>query len=178
MQSGNPDIREEVERSRGLLKKIQLHIPLFSGYRKLEDIRVADELLRKQVSGVLQQVMDSLQAEREDLVRREDFAKLTLIGSQLSKVQEFQGELLHAQQGSSGISPAVRIDGSTLNRLYDYDLKFLEISASILDLCKFSDSDDIAVPLQKISEAVSNAKEAWQSRMQAVENILLSQGGK
>lgn len=177
MQSGNPDIREEVERSRGLLKKIQLHIPLFREYRKLEDIRAADELLRKQVSGILQQALNSLQEERAALVNDNNFDKLTLIGSQISKMQEFQGELLHAEQGSSGISQSIRIDQGTLNSLYDYDLKFLETSASIRDLCNISGTEDISVTLKKLSDAVSSAKAAWESRMQAVENILLSTGG-
>lgn len=176
MQSGNPDIREEVDRNRGLLKKIQLHIPIFRGYRKLEDIRVADELLRKQASGILQQALDSVQNERESLVTQGKFDKLTEIGDAVSRIQEFQGELLHAQQGSTGISPAIKLDESKLQGLYEYDLKFLDISAKIKALSAFSDSQNLDSSLKEINQAVIDARTAWQSRIQAVENILLTPG--
>lgn len=177
MQSGNPDIRAEVDKSRGLLKKIQLHIPGYRGYRRLEDLRVADELLRKQTSDILQQALNSLQNERLRLVNSAEFDKLTIIGSAVSKVQEFQGELLHAQQGYSGISATIRVDETKLSDLYDYDLKFLDISANIRDLSDFTSSEDVAEKIEKLSEAVSGAKLVWDARISAIEKILLTPSG-
>ena len=53
MQNGDShDIRNDVEDNRSILKKIQLLVPGFSGYRQKEDIRIADQLLRSQVSGI------------------------------------------------------------------------------------------------------------------------------
>lgn len=177
MQPGNPDIRGEVESSRGLLKKIQLHLPLFRGYRKLEDLRAADELLRKQISDILQQALQALQNERVTLVDKGDFGKLTNIASGISGVQEFQGEILHAQQGYSGISPTIRMDQGKLNDLYEYDLKFLDASANVRDLSVFNASEDLSDSLQKLSNAVNLARTAWESRISAVQNILLTPGG-
>lgn len=177
MQPGNPDIRGQVEDDRGLLKKIQLHIPLFKGYRKLEDLRAADELLRKQISDVLQQALQSLQNERVTLVNEGKFDKLTLIASGMSKVQEFQGEVLHAQQGYSGISPSIRMDEGKLNDLYAYDLKFLDASANIREISNIDSSGDLTSSLEKLSEAVSQAKLAWEERLNAVQKILLTIGG-
>src|SRR5256885_16816857 len=54
-----PDIRDRVEQDRGLLKKIQLAIPGYAGYRRREDIRAADNLLR-------------IQLDAEEIVRRAD----------------------------------------------------------------------------------------------------------
>ena len=68
MNSTNPDIRGEVDESRGLLKKIQLVIPGFKGYRQLDDLRVADALLRKQVSSLLQVSESKLQDARSSTV--------------------------------------------------------------------------------------------------------------
>lgn len=176
MESGNPDIRGEVEESRGLLKDIQLIVPFFRGYRKLEDIRAADQLLRKEVSGILQQAIDSLQNEKSSLVNQGSFDKLTMIASSMSRLQEFQGELLHAQQGSSGISPVIRLNRDSLNRLYEYDLKFLKVTQTIKQLSSIEASSDVAASLNKLSEAVIEAKTAWESRIQAVEKILLDAG--
>lgn len=177
MQPGNPDVRREVEDSRGLIKKIQLFLPFFRGYRKLEDLRAADALMRKQISDILQQALSALQEERVTLVNGGNFDKLTLIGSAISKVQEFQGELLHAQQGYSGISPSIRIDESKLNDLYEYDLKFLDVAANIRDLSNLSASGDITTSLQKLSNAVVMARTAWRSRLEEIEKILLTPGG-
>jgi len=41
-----PDIRERVEEDKGILKKIQSFIPGFRGYRRKEDLRDADRMLR------------------------------------------------------------------------------------------------------------------------------------
>jgi len=51
-----PDIRDRVEQDRGLLKKIQLVIPGYAGYRRREDIRAADNLLRIQLANQLKGV--------------------------------------------------------------------------------------------------------------------------
>lgn len=177
MESGNPDIRSAVDNSRGLLKKIQLVIPGYRGYRRLEDLRAADELLRNQISVILQQALNALQSERMKLVAEDDFGKLTLVGSGISIVQEFQGELLHSQQGYSGISPAIRVDESKLGNLYDYDLKFLDISARIKELSDFSSASNLSDALGKLSEEVNNARSAWEARMAAIEKILLTPSG-
>ncbi len=115
MTPDGPDIKKDVDKSRGLLKRIQLLVPGYSGYRRLEDLRAADELLRGQISGILQQSLISLEQERAKLVNDGNFSKLTVIGSGISKVQQFQGEILHSQQGYSGISPTIRIGPDSLS---------------------------------------------------------------
>lgn len=178
MQSGDPDIREGVQDSQGLLKKIQLHIPIFKGYRKLEDIRVADELLRKQLSDILENALQSLQNERASEVNAGHFEKLTSIASGMSGIQKLQGDLLHAEQGSTGISPAIRLDEGKLNSLYEYDLKFLDISARIRELSNLSAPRDIDKSLRELSGAIQEAGNAWNSRIEAVEKILLRPDGE
>ncbi len=62
-----PDIREKVEDDRGLIKKIQLKIPGYAGYRRREDIRNADILLRNQVADQVKKVRSDLEGVRDDL---------------------------------------------------------------------------------------------------------------
>ncbi|MBU4189406.1 MAG: hypothetical protein KJ886_00210, partial [Candidatus Thermoplasmatota archaeon] len=50
------DLRKKVEEDRGMLKKIELAIPGFRGYRKREDLRIADSLLRAQLADRLKNV--------------------------------------------------------------------------------------------------------------------------
>lgn len=178
MQPGNPDIREEVEKNRGLLKNIQLHIPLFKGYRQLEDLRVADELLRKQISDVLVQALNNLQESRMALVNESKFNELTLIASEISKIQEFQGDILHAQQGYSGISPSIKMDESKISSLYDYDLKLLQSAENIREMSHLSGETDLTASLSSLSHTVNSTKEYWAGRMATVKEIIVTSGGE
>ncbi len=178
MEPGNPDIRQEVERSRGLLKKIQLILPLFKGYRKLEDLREADELLRRQLSDILQQTLKNLQDQRVSLVNSGAFDQLTSIASVISKTQELQGDILHATQGYSGISPAIRVDEGTLNALYESDLKFLEVCQGIKNSSLSSESGQIGSDLSRLNGEIDLARTSWQERILKVQNILIQSGGE
>ena len=44
------DLRKRVEEDRGILKRIQIFLPGYSGYRKKEDLRIADSMLRNHVA--------------------------------------------------------------------------------------------------------------------------------
>jgi len=55
MSSDNPDIRQQVKEQSGSLKRLQTMIPGLRGYRKSEDVRISDELLRNQVADRLLQ---------------------------------------------------------------------------------------------------------------------------
>ena len=178
MTSDSPDIKTGVDRSRGLLKRIQLLVPGYSGYRKLEDLRAADELLRGQISGILQQALISLEQERAKLVNAGNFSKLTAIGSGISKVQQAQGEMLHSQQGYSGISPTIRIGSDALSGLYDYDLKFLNSAEKIRDLSDFTSSNDIGKSLENLLQEVEKTRSSWNERILAVKKILLTTAGE
>src|SRR5207302_905201 len=62
-----PDIRDRVEQDRGILKKIQLMIPGYSGYRRREDIRAADNLLRIQLANQMKSVRGDLEEIRDGM---------------------------------------------------------------------------------------------------------------
>lgn len=181
MSASNPDIRNEVDESRGVLKKLQLLIPGFRGYRQLEDLRVADALLRKQVSTYLENSESKLQDFRSSLVSSGNYQYLTMVASELSRVQQFQGELLHSEQGYSGISPSIRIDTQKLNALYEYDYAFLQGASDMVTLSDMSSVDltaqqDLAKRLSDLDAAIKKMKSAWEQRLVKVEAIKLNPG--
>jgi len=117
----NTDFRDRVEEDRGLLKKIQLHIPGFAGYRTREDIRAADSLLRLEAAKLLSDVRMKLEGERTHLSEKYLMDYLWRLGKILSKMRATEGKLRHAAEGYTGISPPVRIREEDLDRLYEYD---------------------------------------------------------
>jgi hypothetical protein len=121
-----PDIRKRVEEDRGLLKRIQLHVPGFAGYRRKEDLRASDNLLRVQLAKRLGEVRDGLEECRRVLVAEYDTDELEDIGGLINKLQTLEGKVRHAEQGYTGISPAVRIEEATLEHLYEYDWAMID----------------------------------------------------
>jgi len=181
--SGNNDIRQEVTESRGLLKKIQLLIPGFRAYRIGDDLRVADEMLRKQVSNNLNMAMAKLVSARSQMASNGDFQNLTPIGSALSKIQQLDGEILHSAQGYTGISPAIRIDESKLNALYEYDLSFVDSSAKINDAAGMpgitsGDAAALGTGIANIIGLIAVIRDSWRKRIDTVEKLIIAQKGE
>ncbi len=179
MTDNPPDLRDKIVENRGTIKKLQLLVPGLKEYRTLEDIRAADQLLRKQVSDKLGDSKSKLEDLRKTMTNKGDLANLTLVGSAISQIQQVAGTVMHVQQGSAGISPNIRIDDNTLNNLYDYDLNFVNSAQQIFSLTSNSiteynsgiSSQDI---ISKITSMIDDFKFAWKKRLDSVENILVT----
>lgn len=131
------DLRERVEEDRGLIKQIQLAIPGFRGYRKREDLRIADNLLRIQLADRLRDdVLVPIEQSRERAARALEMPVMNDIGTLLQAVKTLEAKIRHAEQGYSGISPNYRIEEDKLDTLYEYDLSMIEY---VMDLKDYAD---------------------------------------
>src|SRR5206468_3131520 len=83
-----PDIRDRVEQDRGLLKKIQLVIPGYAGYRRREDIRAADNLLRIQLANQLKGVRGDLEDIRDQMAMDGKVQGLQAIGAAVKSMRD------------------------------------------------------------------------------------------
>ena len=179
MPENTPDIRKIVEDNRGTLKKLQLKIPGLNEYRTLEDIRAADQLLRKQISDKLNDSKTKLEDLRKAMVAKNDSSNLTLVGSTISQIQQISGVIQHAQQGSAGISPNIRIDEGVLNKLYEYDFNSVNTSEQIFTACSNSISDyKLGKSTQEITSKISSMLDeldnSWKKRLDSVQSILVT----
>lgn len=135
-----PDIRDRVEDDRGLLKKIQLVVPGFRGYRIREDLRDSDRMLRAELAKRLGLQRSQLEDARRALVRENPMSKaLEEMGGVVNAMKRVEGEILHAEVGYSGISADIKIKDDELDRLYEYD-------ASMIESLNFIDDALIKVP--------------------------------
>ncbi len=180
MSGNSPDLRDKVDESRGFFKKLQLAIPALREYRKLEDIRAADQILRKQVFDKLDGAKSKLESLRKAMSDKGDFTSITPIGSTISQIQQIAGEVFRSQQGSAGISPNIRIDENTLNKLYEYDYNFVNSAEQIFSAVNtaFSDYTSGTTTAQaiaaKIGPMIEDFKNTWKQRLESVENILVT----
>jgi hypothetical protein len=170
-----------VDQSRGFTKKLELLVPGLRTYRKLEDVRAADELLRTQVADRLDRSKANLESVRKDMASQGDYSNITKIGSLISQVQDLSGQVRHAAQGYSGISPTIKVGEDTLNRLYEYDYNFVNSAVQLetatsppsLSYSRGQDQSGFFAALSRVSDAISEFKTSWQQRIESVENIFL-----
>ena len=167
-----PDIRERVEADRGLLKKLQLLIPGYAGYRRREDIRAADNLLRIQLSDRIKAVRGELESIRDAMSMDGKYQGLQSIGNAIFTLQGIEAKVRHAEGGYSGISATIRIEETELDRLYEYDwamFESLDKAAAVVPMIRDAgDGKSLETSLRAFGEAVKGFESAWNLRTEAV----------
>src|SRR2546425_5478571 len=170
-----PDIRDRVEQDRGLLKKIQLVIPGYAGYRRREDIRAADNLLRIQLANQLKGVRGELEDIRDGLAMEGKIQGLQGIGNIIFTVEGLEAKVRHAEGGYSGISATIQIKETELDKLYEYDyamLDSLDKAAAVVPMIRDAgDPKSYDASLKACREAIAGFETAWKNRTMAVTGI-------
>jgi hypothetical protein len=181
--AGSPpvDLRERVDQDRGVLKRLQLLIPGYRGYRQGEDVRAADNLLRIQTADKIRNARSTMENVRSTLSNAGQFSALTTLAPLISDLQRFEGEVRFAEQGYTGISPSVRINPQQLDRLYEYDYGFVvaadQVGQTVGQLpaaATGGDAGSVTALLAQARGQISQLEQAWKARIQAIEGIRVS----
>jgi len=183
--TGSPplDIREKVEDDRGFLKRIQLLVPGFRGYRQGEDLRAADSILRREIADKVKAARLTIENARTALTNAGQFATLTDLAPLIADLLKMEGQIRAAEQGYTGFSPAVRVRPQQLDRLYEYDYGFAQAAdqlnqgvASLPGLLGGPSPNPAGVPavLTAARSALSQLDTAFKARLQVVEGIRVS----
>jgi hypothetical protein len=172
------DLREKVKEDRGLLKKIELAIPGFRGYRKREDLRIADSLLRTQLADRIKNVSQEMELCRETLAKKMELDLLEEIGNLIDRFIALEGKVRHAEQGYTGISADYTIGEDAQNRLYEWDLKLIdninELKKSVSVFQDAVNSDNIGAMKQEMSNIggkLHNFTEIFEKRRDAITGL-------
>jgi hypothetical protein len=127
------DLRTKVEDDRGMIKKIQMHLPGYRGYRTREDLRIADSLLRNEISKRLEHVEEDAEVIRSKLAKKMELEKMESFKGLIGDIQTYKNRIRHATQEYSGISADHRIEERELSRMYEYDLQLFDHVQDIED---------------------------------------------
>jgi hypothetical protein len=164
-----PDIRERVEEDRGLIKKIQLHIPGYAGYRRREDIRLADNILRMYIADQVKQIRSGLEGIRDQMATDGKYQGLQMIGNEIFRLQGIEAKVRHAEQGYSGFSPAVRVEETELDKLYEYDYAMIQgldqAAASVPAIGQAGDTNAFNASVKTFRDSMKTFETAWEQRM-------------
>ena len=172
------DLREKVKDDRGLLKKIELAIPGFRGYRKREDLRIADSLLRKQLADKLKSVLTNVEQCRDILTRNMEMDMLEDIRRVVNQAQIIEGKMRHSEQGYTGVSADYRIEESELNRLYEWDLGLIdhinELSNSstvFKNAVNDNDKEKMKVEMNNLNNKLLAFQDLFEKRREAIADL-------
>ena len=172
------DLRDRVNEDRGLIKKLELAIPGFRGYRKREDLRIADSLLRKQLADGLGDVKQKIELCRKDLADKMEMDLLNGIGSLMNNITSTENRLRHAEQGYTGVSADYNIREDELENMYEWDLHLIsdinKLSETVTVLQYTIGSKDTGAIAKKIDEVEEDIREfnsLFDKRIQTIANL-------
>ncbi len=175
------DLRQKVDNDRGFLKRLQLLVPGFRGYRQGEDIREADAFLRIQVADKIKNARTTVENSRAGLANANQFQVLNDLSPLIANLWQLEGEVRHAEQGYTGISPAVRINPQQLDRLYEYDYGFAQAAdqlnqtlTSLPTLLMGGDATQAPTVVATARSQVNQLQQAFKARIQMIEGIRIS----
>ena len=119
------DLREKVAEDRAFLKKLELAIPGFRGYRKREDRRIADSLLRKQLADNLRECTKIAEEIRDTLASQMEIDLIRDAGNLVNRLDALESKVRHAEQGYAGIAPDIKVLEKEIERLYEFDYSLI-----------------------------------------------------
>lgn len=171
-----PDIRDRVEEDKGILKKIQSFIPGFRGYRRKEDLRDADRMLRMQLADRLGKQRRGLEECRGMLVSGGAMAELDVVGGLINQFKRIEGLVTHAEMGYSGIAADIQIKEDELNLMYEFDVTMIDhvtaMAASIESLkssLMAADASTSHKDLMNIKARITDFEDQFDRRMNVIQ---------
>ncbi len=172
-----PDLRDRVEDDRGLIKKIQMVIPGYRGYRKREDLRIADSLLREEVAKRMGRVENDADDIRGELAEEMEMTKMNDLKGLIYDIQTFRNRIEHAEQEYSGISADYRILENELEALYEYDLKLFSsvdvIRKELQGLDPKLDDPAFKVKVKEVRAVMKGMQEDFDLRTETIANMVV-----
>lgn len=175
------DIRERIEEDRGWLKKIQMLVPGFRGYRIKEDIRDADRMLRDQLVDKLVLLREDLENLRRTMPIRFNSKEPEQIGSLISQYKTLESLISHAAFGYSGIAADIAIKEAELDRLYEYDFRMFEdldilkdANGRVKTTTLSGDSLSAMNEIMNLRDSLNNFEADFKKRLDVIQDTVVS----
>jgi len=150
-------------------------IPGYAGYRRREDIRAADNLLRIQVANQMKSVRGDLEEVRDGMAMDGKVQGLQTIGNAIFTIEGLEAKIRHAEGGYSGLSATIQIKETELDKLYEYDyamLESLDQAAGLVQAIRdAADPKAFEIAVKTLMKSLSTFETAWKSRSNAVTGI-------
>ncbi|WP_292367831.1 hypothetical protein [Methanoregula sp. UBA64] len=173
------DLRESVVDNRGLIKKIELAIPGFRGYRIREDLRASDNILRCYIADQIEnEIKIPLDRIGETLTRAFEIDSIRDVKDCINQIKGLEAKIRHAEQGYSGISPQIRTEEKELNCIYEFDLALIKRVKDMQSLVQSMDTyilenklGELKPQLNEIKKQASGLDNVFNQRLSLISTI-------
>ena len=125
------NLNELVESGKNGFQKLLEKIPGVSGYKKKEDRRDTDKIVREAIAQRFEEQWGRISAIQRDLLKTGGLAYVGDLESAAIKIRQFIDRVKTASYGYAGLMDAVKVDESALEQLYDYDLYLFKLADSV-----------------------------------------------
>jgi hypothetical protein len=115
------DLTERVQSQQTKIEEMASKIPGYAGYKRKEQRREADRLLRHHVARQYEEQLKRLQDIQHDLSSQGRLTLMLAVDRAAIKLQLLIDRIKTASYGYSGVFDAVKVDEETLDNLYDFD---------------------------------------------------------
>ncbi len=132
------DISETIKGAQNKFEKLVSSIPGYAGYKRKEQRREADRLLRLHVARQYEAQLGPLNSVQQTLASRGDLSSILPLERAAMKLQLLIDRIKTASYGYAGLFDAIKVDEAALDRLYEFDLAMLDgagrVSAAIANI--------------------------------------------
>ena len=119
-------ILNRAQAGQNLLERVANAVPGFRGYRDKELRRDADRLQREHLAKRLEACKKALDDLSAAATRSGDLDVINDIETARKRLDKAANRIRYADRGYSGFFDAVKVDESTLARVYEFDLGLLQ----------------------------------------------------
>jgi len=151
---------QRIQESEKLLEKIMLVLPGFSGYKKREQRREADKIIRNFLHSKLQEARDSLQDVHAAVAKSEQSNDLERIDKLLAVLDRVSERVNHASYGYSGFFDAIKIEEPELDRIIGFDTQLVDGAKGLAERVKSIKTEVDAERFENLRESLSELRKA------------------
>ena len=169
---------ESVQESEKLLEKIMLVVPGFSGYKKREQRREADKIIRNFLHSKLQGARNDLQDVYTTVAKSEQTKELERIDKLLAVFDWVSERVNHASYGYSGFFDAIKIEEPELDRMIAFDTQLVDGAKGLGERVKSIKAEvdaerfeDLVANLRELRKAVEDFDETFDERNDVIAGV-------
>lgn len=169
------DLSEKIQSSQNKFEQLVAKIPGYAGYKKKEQRREADKLLRLHVARQYETQLRRLGDLQYGLTTRGRLASMMTMERAVMKLQLLIDRIKTATYGYSGLFDAVKVDEQALDKLYEFDEAMLggvdRVSVILDDLAEAVEAED---PTPSQANDLIAELEALNATFSGRQDVLLS----
>jgi hypothetical protein len=169
---------QRIQESEKPLEKIMLAVPGFSGYKKREQRREADKIIRNFIYSKLQEARNGLQDTYQTLAESEQSDALQSVDRLTAIFDRVSERVNHASYGYSGFFDVIKIEETDLDRMIGFDTQLVDGAKGLAERVRSIKSqvqadrlDSLKTDLDELRNTVEEFENTFDERKVVIEEV-------